>query len=292
MNQLSVERRAAIVRCLCEGNSVRATSRLTGASRTTVLSLLVDLGELCRTYQSHVLRGIRTKRVQCDEIWSFVGAKRRAVESGASGDGDVYTFTAMDADTKLMICWLVGRRNPEHTREFIGDLHSRLASRVQITTDGYGPYVSAVEGAFGWAGADFAQLVKVYASGHPGDSNATARRYSPGICIGAEKEWIMGNPDMDHVSTSYVERQNLTMRMQMRRFTRLTNAFSKKVANHAYAVDIHFMYYNFARPHATLTKAHPLHYPQTPAMAAGFTDHVWTMEEICGLMDPARLLGV
>ncbi|MGH7515624.1 MAG: IS1 family transposase [Gemmatimonadales bacterium] len=293
MNQLSLERRAQIVRCLCEGNSVRATARLTGASRTTVLSLLVDLGELCRTYQSHVIRNLAAGRVQCDEIWSFVGAKRRAVESGASGEGDVWTWTAMDADSKLMICWLVGPRSPENCRYFIRDLRERLATRVQITTDGLGAYVSAVEGAFGWAGTDFAQLVKTYSTGTHGlTDNFTARRYSPGVVIGADKTWIMGDPDMDHVSTSFVERQNLTMRMQMRRFTRLTNAFSKKVENHAYAVDIHFMYYNFARPHATLTKRHPQHYPQTPAMAAGITDHVWTLEEICGLMDPTRLLGV
>jgi IS1 family transposase len=246
---------------------------------------------MCRTYQQHVLRNLQPSRVQCDEIWSFVGAKRRAVESGAKGDGDVWTWTALDADTKLMICWLVGHRSPENCRSFVRDLSSRIVGRSQITTDGYGPYLSAVEGAFGWAGADFAQLVKIYATVEGRSANATARRYSPGVCIGAEKTWVMGDPDMDHVSTSYVERQNLTLRMQNRRFTRLTNAFSKKVANHAYAVDIHFMYYNFARPHATLTKAHPQHYPQTPAMAAGLTDHVWTMEEICGLLDPTRLLG-
>lgn len=291
MNRLSVERRAQIVRCLSEGNSVRATSRLTGASRTTVLSLLVDLGELCRTYQSHVLRGLRATRVECDEIWSFVGAKQKQVLSGAMGAGDVYTYTALDPDSKLMICWLVDRRNPQTTREFISDLHGRLANRVQITTDGYGPYASAVERSFGWNGADFAQLVKIYASTADASGNATARRYSPGICVGAEKTWIMGDPDLTSISTSLVERSNLTMRMQMRRFTRLTNAFSKKVENHAYAVDIHFMVYNFARHHMTLTKAHPQHYPQTPAMAAGITNHVWSVEEICALLDPSRLLG-
>ena len=274
MNQLSVKRRAGVVRCLVEGNSIRATSRLTGASRTTVLSLLVDLGDLCRVYQDHVLRNLPTSRVQCDEIWSFVGAKQRQVNAGAQGDGDVYTWTGMDADSKLMICWLVGRRSPQAAREFITDLSGRLANRVQITTDGYGPYLSAVESAFGWAGADFAQLVKIYATGTQADSNATARRYSPGVCVGAEKTWVMGSPDMDHVSTSYVERSNLTMRMAMRRFTRLTNAFSKKVENHAYAVDIHMMHYSFCRTHMTLTRSHPLRYPQTPAMAAGVADHV------------------
>jgi IS1 family transposase len=264
---------------------------MTGVSRTTILSLLEDLGDLCRVYQDHVLRNLSVERVQCDEIWSFVGAKQRQVERGAVGDGDVYTWTAMDADSKLMICWLVGRRSADAAREFIRDLHGRLATRVQITTDGYGPYLSAVEKTFGWAGADFAQLVKIYASTSSGSENATARRYSPGVCIGAEKTWVMGDPDMSHVSTSYVERANLTMRMAMRRFTRLTNAFSKKVQNHAYAVDIHFMHYNFCRPHMTLTKSHPLHYPTTPAMAAGVADHVWTLDEVCALMDPARLLG-
>ncbi len=291
MNQLSVERRAAVIRCLSEGNSIRATSRLTGASRTTVLSLLVDLGDLCRVYQDHVLRNLKVQRVQCDEIWSFVGAKQKQVNAGARGDGDVYTWTAMDADSKLMIAWLVGRRSPQAANEFIRDLHGRLATRVQITTDGYPHYAMAVERAFGWAGADFAQLMKVYAASSQEDSNATARRYSPGVCIGADKQWIMGNPDMDHVSTSYVERSNLTMRMGMRRFTRLTNGFSKKVENHAYAVDIHMMHYNFCRPHLTLTKSHPHRYPTTPAMAAGIADHVWTLEEVCALLDPSRLLG-
>jgi IS1 family transposase len=287
MNQLSLERRAQIVRCLSEGNSVRATSRLTGASRTTVLSLLVDLGELCRTYQDHVLRGIRAKRIECDEIWSFVGAKQRQVLSGATGAGDVWTWTALDADSKLMISWRVGQRDFTQARAFMADLASRLANRVQITTDGLPWYRQAVERAFGWNGTDYAMLVKQYAR----EPQQHTTRYSPAICVGAEKTWVMGNPDFDHVSTSYVERQNLGMRMQMRRFTRLTNAFSRKVENHAYAVDIHFMVYNFARPHGTLTKAHPLHYPTSPAMAAGVADHLWTIEEICGLLDPARLIG-
>jgi IS1 family transposase len=290
MTQLSLERRAAIVRCLVDGNSIRATCRITGASKNTVVKLLVDLGDMCSIYQNHVLRNLPAKRVQCDEIWSFVGARQKRVNAGARGDGDVYTWTAMDADSKLMICWLVGRRSPQAAREFVADLSERLANRVQITTDGYGPYVNAVDRAFGWAGADFAQLVKIYATaGH--ESNVTARRYSPGICIGAEKTWVMGDPDMDHVSTSYVERQNLTMRMGMRRFTRLTNAFSKKVENHAHAVALHFMHYNFCRPHQSLTQAHPRRYPTTPAMAAGVADRVWTVEEVCALLDPARLVG-
>jgi IS1 family transposase len=250
-------------------------------------------GEVCSIYQNHVLRNLPVNRVQCDEIWSFVGAKQKQVNAGARGDGDVYTWTAMDADSKLMISWLVGRRSPQAAREFVADLSGRLANRVQITTDGYGPYLSAVERAFGWAGADFAQLVKIYAAppGGSQDSNLTARRYSPGVCIGAEKTWVMGDPDMDHVSTSYIERQNLTMRMGMRRFTRLTNAFSKKVENHAHSVALHFMHYNFCRAHTTLTRNHPRRYPTTPAMAAGVADRVWTVEEVCALLDPARPVG-
>lgn len=287
MNQLSVERRAAVIRCLVEGNSVRATARLTGTSRTTVLSLLVDLGELCRTYQDHVLRNLKCKRIECDEIWSFCGAKQKQVNAGAKAHGDVWTYTALCADTKLMVAWKVGQRDSQTTRAFMRDVAARLANRVQLTTDGLSWYLRAVEEAFGWNGTDFAQLVKIFATAKEG----SAGRYSPPVCIGAEKSWVMGKPDLDLVSTSYVERQNLTMRMSMRRFTRLTNAFSRKVENHARAVDIHFMFYNFCRPHVTLTKAHPQHYPQTPAMAAGLTDHVWKLEEVCALMDPGRLLG-
>jgi IS1 family transposase len=200
----------------------------------------------------------------------------------------VYTWTALDADSKLMICWLVGRRDFRAGRMFVADLHSRLANRVQLTTDGHAAYPPAIDAVFG-ADVDYATLVKIYAGGTSG--SGTDSKYSPPVCIGAEKIYQWGDPDLDHVSTSYVERANLTMRMAMRRFTRLTNAFSKKVENHAYAVDIHFMVYNFARPHMTLTKAHPQHYPQTPAMAAGIADHVWSIEEICGLLDPARLVG-
>jgi IS1 family transposase len=245
---------------------------------------LVDLGDLCRVYQDHVLRNLQTSRVQCDEIWSFVGAKQAHVKLGKQGDGDVYTWTAMDADSKLMICWLVGRRSGAAAHQFMGDLHSRLANRVQLSTDGFAHYLRATESAFGWNGVDYAMLVKIY-------ENENTGRYSPQVCVGAERHWVMGDPDMSQVSTSYVERSNLTMRMGMRRFTRLTNAFSKKVVNHAYAVDIHFMHYNFCRPHMTLTKGHPLHYPTTPAMAAGVADHVWSLEEVCAMLDPARLLG-
>jgi IS1 family transposase len=285
MNQLSTERRAAVVRALVEGNSLWATARLTGTSLNTVLKLLVDLGELCSIYQDHKLRKVSAKRIQCDEIWSFVGAKQKRVRDGAKGAGDVWTWTAMDADSKLMVTWLVGPRDATSAKAFMRDLRARLANRVQLTTDGLNWYLPAVEDAFGWNGTDYAQLVKMFAI----DPHAE-RRYSPPICIGSQKVWVMGEPVESDVSTSYVERSNLTMRMAMRRFTRLTNAFSKKAANHAHAVSLHFMFYNFARPHQTLTKAHPQHYPTSPAMAAGLTDHVWTIEEICSLLDPSRPL--
>ncbi|MGH7498035.1 MAG: IS1 family transposase [Gemmatimonadales bacterium] len=284
MNQLSLARRAQIVKALVEGNSVRATCRLTGASKNTVIKLLVDLGEMCSTYQDHKLRNIVTERVQCDEIWSFVGAKRKNVLRGAKGAGDIYTWTAMATDSKLMISWLVGRRNTSSARHFMADLESRLARRVQLTTDGFYAYPGAVDAAFG-SDVDYGTITKIY-----GRLAGDERTYSPPVCIGAIKEVQTGDPDPDHISTSFVERQNLTMRMGMRRFTRLTNAFSRKVENHAHAVALHFMHYNFCRAHTTLTKAHPRRYPVTPAMAAGLTDHVWTVEEMCALLDPTRLL--
>jgi IS1 family transposase len=286
MYQLSLTRRAAVIRCLVEGNSMRSTARLVGCSFNTVAKLLVEMGEVCAIYQHHKLRNIPAKRVQCDEIWSFIGAKEKNVPKGEMrGRGDTWTWTAMDADTKLMISWLVGSRRGGAAREFIDDLHGRLATRVQLTTDGHVVYESAVDRVFG-ADVDFAQLVKIYAATPSG-----AGRYSPPVCIGAEKIIRTGSPDPDHISTSYVERGNLTMRMSLRRFTRLTNAFSKKMQNHRAAVEIHFMYYNWCRPHTTLTKAHPLHYPTTPAMAAGIADHVWTLQEVCALLDPTRAIA-
>ena len=286
MNQLSLERRAAIVRALVEGNSIRATCRMTGTAKNTVIKLLVDLGEMCSVYQHHTLRGLAAKRIQCDEIWSFVGAKARAVKHGAKGDGDVFTWTALDADTKLMISWLVGRRDQGAARAFMNDLASRVVGRPQLTTDGHNAYLSAVDEAFGWR-TDYAMLVKVYER----QRDEGAVRYSPPEVIRADKVPQWGNPDPDYISTSFVERANLTMRMGMRRFTRLTNAFSRKVENHAHAVALHFMHYNFCRPHTTLTQAHPRHYPTTPAMAAGLTDHVWTVEEVCGLIADDVLIG-
>ena len=281
MNKLTQAKQAAILKALTEGSSIRSTARMVGVSKTTVLRLLVEVGELCAIYQDHKLRNLPCRRIEADEIWAFVGAKQRHAKR--AGDGDIWTFTALDADTKLMVTWLVGQRSGENAHAFMHDLHSRLVKRVQLTTDAFTPYISAVEGAFGWQGVDFSQLVKHY-TGEP------TGRYSPPICTGVTRHTVMGNPDPAHVSTSYVERANLGLRMNARRFTRLTNAFSKKVENHAHAVALHFMVYNFCRSHGTLTKAAKgIH--TTPAMAAGVTDHVWKIEELLGLMDPKRLLA-
>jgi IS1 family transposase len=285
MNQLSLERRAAIVRCLVDGNSVRATCRITGAAKNTVIKLLVDLGEMCSLYQSHVLTNLPAKRIQCDEIWSFVGAKARAVRVGAPQAGDVYTWTALDADTKLMISWMVGPRSYRSARVFMDDLAERVTGRPQITTDGFAGYLTP------WTRRSAGAPITPCSSRSFAGNLGAETKYSPPVCVGADKVVQWGSPDEDHISTSYVERANLTMRMGMRRFTRLTNAFSKKVENHAHAVALHFMHYNFCRAHTTLTQAHPLHYPQTPAMAAGLADHVWTVEEVCALLDPTRLLA-
>jgi len=283
MNTSSVATRAAIVRALAEGNSIRATACLTNTSKATVLKLLVELGEFCSMYQDYVLTNLPTKRLEIDEIWAFVGAKAKNAKKDSQGD--IWTFTALDADSKLMVSWLVGQRQRSDARTFMADVASRLANRVQITTDGHNMYIGAVEFVFKWNGADYAQIVKEY-----GQPNAEEqRRYSPAICTGVHKEWVMGKPDMDLVSTSFVERSNLTIRMGQRRFTRLTNAFSKKAENHAHSVSLFFMHYNFCRSHQTLTKANGgIH--TTPAMAAGLTNHVWSVEEVLGLMDPNRPL--
>lgn len=278
MNRLPLEKRCQIIGLLTEGMSMRATSRLADVSINTVTKLLVDVGTACESYQLENIKNIRAKRVQCDEIWSFVGAKEANTPPnvrGQLGRGDVYTWVALDADSKLVISWLVGKRGTEYAHAFMNDVAARLAHRVQLTTDGHKGYLSAVEGAFG-IDVDYAMLQKLYAGS--GDStNNPSHRYSPGKCIGAIKGAVTGNPDMAHVSTSHVERQNLTMRMQMRRFTRLTNAFSKKVENHAHALALHYMFYNFARIHKSLRV--------TPAMQAGLSDHVWSLEEIAKLAD-------
>lgn len=267
----------AVVKCLVEGSSIRATVRMTGAARNAVTKLLVDLGAACSEYQDRVLRDLPFRRLQADEIRGFSNSKaRNAPEEQRSefGWGDLWTWTTIDAHTKLVPCWLIGDRSAATAIELMDDLRGRLANRVQLTTDGHRAYLEAVEGAFG-SNIDYAQIIKLYGT----DSEADTR-YSPAKCLGVEKHRISGNPRLAHVSTSYVERQNLTMRMGMRRFTRLTNAFSRKVENLAAAVSLHFMYYNFARPHKSL--ANP--YPRTPAMAAGVTDHIWKIEEIVALL--------
>lgn len=273
MNRLTNEQRIRVVAALVEGMSIRATVRMTGVAKNTVVKLLVDLGTACADYQDRAFVNLPCRKIQCDEIWSFVGAKQKNVkpERMGFGIGDVWTWTAICADTKLVPSWLIGDRDGGTAKNFIDDLASRLANRVQITTDGHKVYVEAIERAFG-EGVDYAMLVK-----HYGTERAGEARYSPAICTGIKKQPMIGYPEEKHVSTSYVERQNLTMRMSMRRFTRLTNAFSKKVENHAHAVALHFMHYNFARVHQTLRV--------TPAMAAGVTDHVWEIGEIVALLD-------
>lgn len=271
MNVMPLAKRAQILGLLVEGNSINATCRITGAAKATVLKLLADVGAACAEYQNRTLVNLPCKRVQCDEIWSFVGAKQKHVEQGAAGHGDVWTWTAICADTKLIASWMVGSRDGEAARAFIADLAPRLAHRVQLTTDGHKAYLDAVEDAFAWE-IDYAMLVKQYGDG----PNSPERKYSPSEYKGSKKVKITGNPVKADVSTSYVERQNLTMRMSMRRFTRLTNGFSKKIENHAHAVALHFMYYNFGRIHKTLRV--------TPAMEAGIADHVWSLEEIAALV--------
>ncbi len=282
-NRLSTEQRARIVGCLVEGMSIRATVRVTGAAKNTVTKLLVDLGAACAEYQDGALTNLPSTRIECDEIWSFCYSRQKNVpveHKDTFGYGDVWTWTAICADTKLVPSWLVGKRDTEDAFYFISDLKNRLANRVQLSTDGHKPYLRAVEAAFG-ADVDYAVIHKIYgAATGAGDE----RRYSPAVCTGIEKRVITGNPDEAKVSTSYVERQNLTMRMGMRRFTRLTNGFSKKVEDLACAVSLHYMHYNFARPHKTLTKARG-GYPTTPAMAAGVSDHLWSLTEIVGLLD-------
>jgi IS1 family transposase len=276
MNKLSTKERAQILAVLCEGMGINAASRITGASKNTVLKLLADAGEACALYQDEAHRKLNLKRIECDEIWSFVGMKQKNVPrelKGTFGYGDVYTWTAIDAETKLIPCWHVGTRGAESAHYFIKDLAERLVSRVQLTTDGHKAYLDAVEDAFG-AGIDFAQLIKLY--GTEGQTKEDSRRYSPAECTGIEKRPIEGNPDPTLISTSYVERQNLTMRMHIRRFTRLTNAFSKKIENHMHAISLYFMFYNYCKIHKSLRI--------TPAMAAGITDHVWEMVDIVNLI--------
>lgn len=284
MNKLPVARRAAIIRALCEGNSIRATCRLTGAAKATVLKLLVEVGEFCSGYQDFRLRSLPTTRVEADEIWAFVGAKqRRAVRNG---DGDIWTYTAIDADSKLMITWLVGARNTENATAFMVDLRARLARKIQLTTDAHSMYQTAVRMAFDWDDVDWGTIIKEYGT-VPGEN--LSHRYSLPVVTGTKKRKEIGNPEVELISTSYVERSNLTLRMQQRRFTRLTNAFSKKAENHAHAVSLYFMHYNFCRSHQTLTKANGgIH--TSPAMAAGLTTYIWKVEDVLRLMNPSAVI--
>ena len=275
MNRLATEKRAQIVGCLVEGNSIRGTVRITGAAKNTVTKLLVDLGAACAAYQDQVLRDLPCKTIQADEIWAFCYAKAKNVpeeHKGTFGYGDVWTWTALCADTKLVPSWLVGERTLEDCWAFMKDLRERVSGPIQLSTDAHQTYKGVVGLVFEPGDVDWAQLIKRYRSQHMGDG-----RYSPPVCTGTEARVQLGNPDLSKVSTSYVERQNLTMRMGMRRFTRLTNGFSKKVENLAHAVSLHYMHYNFGRTHQTLQC--------TPAMAAGVADHKWSLKEIAALLD-------
>jgi IS1 family transposase/lambda repressor-like predicted transcriptional regulator len=277
MNQLPLHRRVQILSALVEGSSLRSTSRMARVSINTVTKLLIDAGEACARYQHDVMRNLTCKRLQLDEIWSFCYAKEKNVPDelrGQPGYGDVWTFVAIDAETKIVPSWLVGLRDGCFATTFVQDLASRLTHRVQITTDGHRMYLDAMEEGFGGE-VDFAQLIKHY--GSAGQPENPETRYSPGECCGTTKNIVTGAPEREHISTSYIERQNLTMRMRMRRFTRLTNAFSKKLENHEHAVALHFFHYNFIRRHQTLR--------MPPALKAHVTDHLWTLEELAELID-------
>jgi IS1 family transposase len=277
MKVLDAKTKAQVLTALCEGSSIRSITRLFGVGKNTVANLLIDAGFACARYQDQALRNLKCEKVQCDEIWAFVGAKDKNVPADRKnefGVGSVWTWTAFDPDTKLMCSWMVGDRGAAAANEFMHDLAERLVNRIQLTTDGHNVYANAVEKAFG-ANIDYAMLVKIY-----GESAESEKRYSPAECIGARKERVIGNPDKKHISTSHVERQNLNMRMGMRRFTRLTNAFSKKVENHIASISLYFMYYNFVRIHQTLRV--------TPAMAANVTDRLWDINDVIKLLEEYR----
>jgi len=272
MNRLSIEERAKIIRILVEGTSLRACTRISGLSYNAVKKLLIDVGKACQQFHNDNVVNVAAKKVQCDEIWSYVYCKDRNVDFCTKKDeqhvGDAWTWVGIDADTKLVISWLVGNRDADCAHEFMLDVASRLRSRVQLSTDGFKPYLRAVENAFEDE-IDYAMLIKTY--GQP-EGGSNERRYSPAVCTGITKRWVSGDPVEEDISTSYIERQNLTMRMHMRRFTRLTNAFSKKIENHCHAIAIHYVYYNFIRRHNTLKV--------TPAMAAGLTSRPMTIEDM------------
>jgi IS1 family transposase len=274
MNKLTSAKRAQIIGMMVEGVSIRAISRMTNASKNTIVKLLADTGQACLEYQDKALRNLACKRIQADEIWSFVYSKQKNVpeeKRDQFGYGDVWTWTAIDADSKLIVSWYLGKRDAEAAFQFMTDLASRLTARVQLSTDGHHAYLNAADAAFDRE-IDYAMLVKQY-----GTAPEVEKRYSPPVCLGAEKTELRGRPDPEYISTSYVERQNLSMRMGMRRFTRLTNAFSKKLANHMHALSIYFMHYNFVRIHQTLRV--------TPAMAAGVTERLWDFNEMVAVVD-------
>lgn len=275
MNRMDTKRRAQVVRCLIEGCSINSTVRMTGVAKHTILKLLVELGATCSDFLNETMQNLPCERIQVDEIWQFVGCKEKNITAAKIERdgicGDVWTWTAIDADTKLIPCWMIGQRDPITARDFMEDLAVRLASRVQLTSDGLKVYLTAVDSAFG-EDVDYAMLIKVY-----GNEPEGHKRYSPAVCISCESRTVTGVPDPQHISTSYVERANLTMRMSMRRFTRLTNAFSKKLENHAASVALYMMHYNFGRKHMTLGT--------TPAVKAGIADHIWSVEEIIGLLE-------
>lgn len=277
MNKLSLEKRVQILSMLVEGSSMRAISRVADVSINTVAKLLMEAGEVAADFHAVTVRNVNSKRVQADEIWSFCGAKQRNVTEKNQAHGDVWTWTALDADSKLILTWFAGDRSVPSAEAFLSDLADRLAGRIQLTTDGHSSYGTAVGMTFLDNGVDYAQLIKKYGAA---PDKGPERKYSPGVCLGAEKRPMRGNPDDAHISTSFVERQNLTMRMSMRRFTRLTNAFSKKIDSHCAALALYFFHYNFCRIHKTLRTS--------PAQAAGITDELLSMESLCAIMDAAN----
>jgi IS1 family transposase len=288
MNKLPLAKRVQILSMLVEGASLRSTSRVCAVSINTVTKLLVDAGIVCAAFHDASVKKVAAKKIQCDEIWSFCYAKAKnvsAAKSAPTGAGNVWTFTALDADSKMIVSFLVGARDGDTAYEFMCDLKDRLANKVQLTTDGFNGYRDAVGGSFGSEKVDYGMLVKLYSGGAEGPRASAERRYSPAICIGAQKTEVFGDPNKRHISTSYIERQNLTMRMSMRRFTRLTNAFSKKFENHCHALALYFVWYNWMRKHKTTGT--------TPAIAAGLTDEMLNMSHVVRLIDKRdeQLLG-